>query len=93
MRKRRCTTQHSSSYDALQFEIAYQMKEKWLFEYWPNFAQKSRVVKTVIFPQMFQRASPSFSQLTCQIGATEGTENFVLIAYAVHELSQNSGRG
>ena len=29
----------------------------------------------------------------CQIDAKEGTANFVLIAYAVHELSQKSGRG
>ena len=71
------------------------MKEKWLFEYWPNLAPKSIVVTLHVKLLLFPKFSDGFRQKfygTYQIHAKERTESCVLIAYAVHELSQKSGR-
>ena len=71
------------------------MKQKRLFEYWPNFTQKSRVV-TLLFIKLpfFKKKFDGFSQYfhgICHIDAKEGNESLLVIAHAIHELSQKSG--
>ena len=73
-----------------------------MVEYWPNFAPQiacGDVIKLIIIFSHFGNFSPKFSDgfrqnldSMCKIDAKESIDRFVLIAYAVHELSQKFGR-
>ena len=76
-----CTTQHFASYDVLQFEIAYEMQEKWKFNIC-LILPKNRVkwrYKNAIFMKFSDGFRQHFHSM-CPIDAKEGTASFVLIA-------------